>query len=194
MHCHAALGQRVVEISECTATLLVGSEQSKYCNAPPHCLGAVSTGTPVMHRHVAFGHWTRNSCSATPHCLDARGRGNLVRPCHTSCGQWAAELLQCNDIPPGGSGQSGCRIAVRHYLGALGSGIVVMHNHTAGGQAGSENGAMHRHASWGQRVVELLHCTATLPRGTRQWNYFNAPEDRLCAACDENATMHCHTA
>ena len=51
MHYLTALGQWAVELLQCTALLPGGSGQcnSNSCNALPHCLGAVGSGTPAMH-------------------------------------------------------------------------------------------------------------------------------------------------
>ena len=60
--------------------------------------------------------------------------------------------------PPGGSGQwNGCN-ALPHCLGAVGSGTPAMHCPTA----------------WGQRAVQLLQCTASMPWGSGQWTSCNA--------------------
>ena len=38
------------------------------------------------------------------------------------------------------------------------------------GAVGGRTPAMHRHTACGQLAVDLLQCTATLPRGSGQWN------------------------
>ena len=81
------------------------------CNAPPHCLWAVGSGTLAMHRHTACGQWAVelllctatvpggngqwNSYNALPHCLWVVGSGTPAMHRHTACGQWAVELLLC---------------------------------------------------------------------------------------------------
>ena len=76
---------------QCTASLPGGSGQWNSCNAPPHCLGAVGSATPALHRLTALGQWAVtllqcttslpggswqwNSCNALPHCLGAVGSG-----------------------------------------------------------------------------------------------------------------------
>ena len=50
--CRTALvgsGQWAVGLLECIATLPVGSGQCSSCNALPHCLGALGSGTPAIH-------------------------------------------------------------------------------------------------------------------------------------------------
>ena len=42
---------------ERTALLPGGIGRCKSCNALPHCLGAVGSGTPVMHCLTAWGQW-----------------------------------------------------------------------------------------------------------------------------------------
>ena len=57
MHCLIACGQWALELLLCTATLLGGSGLWNSRNAPPHGLGAVGSGTPVMHYHTPGGQW-----------------------------------------------------------------------------------------------------------------------------------------
>ena len=52
MHRLTALGQWAVELLQRTTSLPGGSGQWNSCNALPHCLGAVGSGTPAMHRTV----------------------------------------------------------------------------------------------------------------------------------------------
>ena len=42
--------------------------------------------------------------------------------------------------------------------------------------------------------MELLQCTATLPRGRGQWNCCNALPQRVGVVGAGIAAMHCHTA
>ena len=108
-----------MELLQCTATLPVGNGRWKSCNALPHCLGAVGSGYPIMHRHTALRQWAVEllQCTAT------LPRGS---------GQWNS----CNAPPHrlGGSGQSNSCNARPHYRGAVGIGNLVMHHHTAWGQ------------------------------------------------------------
>ena len=81
-----------VQLLQCTASLPGGSGQGNACNALPHCLRAVGTGAPTLHRHTVRGQWVVellsctatllgdsgqcNSCNAVPHCLGAWGSGS----------------------------------------------------------------------------------------------------------------------
>ena len=51
--------------------------------------------------------------------------------------------------------------------------------------------AMHCHTAWGQWVVELLQCTATLPEGSGQWNFCNVLPRCLGAVGSATPAMHC---
>ena len=42
--------------------------------------------------------------------------------------------------------------------------------------------------------MEVLQCTGTLPQGSGQWNFRNAPQKCLHAVGTGPRTMHCHTA
>ena len=102
MHCPTAWGQWAVELLQCTASLPGGSGQWNSCNALPHCLGAVDSATPAMHRLTAVGQWAVtlpqcttslpggsgqwNSCNALPHCLGAVGSGTPAMHCLTALG------------------------------------------------------------------------------------------------------------
>ena len=99
MHSHTAWGQ-------CARTS---------GNAPPHCLGAVGTGTPPMHTTLPGGSRQWNSCNAPPHCLWTAGSRTAAMRCHTAWGPWVVELLQCTATLPRGNAQ----------------GPPVMHRHTA---------------------------------------------------------------
>ena len=176
MHCHTAGGQWAVQLLQRTATLPGGSGKWNSCNALPHRLGAVGSGTPAMRGPTSWGdgeacpggghcltkellqciatlpggsgQW--NSCNALPHCLGAVGSGTPAMHCLTAWGQWAVELLQCTATLPGGDGQCNSCNAPPHCLGAVGSGTPAMHCHTA----------------WGQWAVELLQCAGPPSEGT----------------------------
>ena len=152
-----------MHIVQCTASLPGGRGQCSSCNALPHCLGAVGSGTPVTHCHTVWGQWATQ--------------------CHTARGQWAVELLQCTASLPGGSGQWNSCNALPHCLGAVGSATPAAHCHTARGQwaaklvsctatvpggGGSATLAMHCLTAQGQWAVELLQCTASTLGGNRQ--------------------------
>ena len=67
--------------SSSSSSLPGGSGQCNSCNTLPHCLGAVGSGSPVIHCTASLpggsGQW--KSCN-TLHCL-------------TAWGQWAVEVL-----------------------------------------------------------------------------------------------------
>ena len=98
MHCHNAWAQWAVELMSCSASLPGGSGQWNSCNALPHCLGAVGSGTPAT-----------GSGTAGTHCLTAWGQ--WVVQC---CGVWCVALCRaawwCGVLPfiiLGGDGE-GC--------------------------------------------------------------------------------------
>ena len=49
-------------------------------------------------------------------------------------------------------------------------------------------------AAWGQRAVQLLQCTASLPWGSGQWTSCNALPHCPGAVGSETLAMHCLTA
>ena len=55
MHCNTAWGLWAVELLQCTTTVPGGRGQWNCCNALPHCLGVVGSGTAAMHYHTAWG-------------------------------------------------------------------------------------------------------------------------------------------
>ena len=141
MHCHTA---EAVQLMQCTATLPGGSGQWNSCNALPHCLGAVGSGTPASHCLTAWGQWAVellqsiatppggggqwNSCNARAHQLGGRG----VPPRRRSL---AKERTSWNALP--------------HCLGAVGSAIPTVHCLTTWGAVGSGTSAMHCLTAWG---------------------------------------------
>ena len=87
----------------CPAALHLWAEGSglwNSCNALPHRLEVVGSGTPAVHRLSALGQWAvqslqctasppggsgqRNSCLTLPHCLGAVGSGALALHRHTA--------------------------------------------------------------------------------------------------------------
>ena len=120
-------GQWAVDLLQRTATLPGGCGQCNSSYALPHCLWAVGSGAPAIHRQTAWGQWAveilqcnaarpggSGQCSsrnALPHCLGAVGSAAPAMHCHTAWGQWAVKLLQCTATPPEGGGQVGPRIA-----------------------------------------------------------------------------------
>ena len=55
MHCLTAWGQWAVQRLQHTASLPGGSGQCNSCNALPHRLGTVGSGTPAMRRPTSWG-------------------------------------------------------------------------------------------------------------------------------------------
>ena len=84
MHGLTARGQWAMELLQRIATLPGGSGQCNSCNALPHRLGAVGSGTPAMRGPTGYG--DGESCPGGGRCL-------------------TKELLQCTASLPGGSGQ-----------------------------------------------------------------------------------------
>ena len=68
------------------------------------------------------------------------------------------QLLQCADTLPGGSGQWNSCTALPQHLGKMGTATPAM------GAVGSASGAVHCLTIRGHWAVELVQCTATLPR------------------------------
>ena len=89
-HCLTAWWQWVVPLLQYTASLPGGSGKWSFCNALPRRQRAVGTGTPTMH---------------FTHCLGATGSQSPAMHCPSAWGKWAVEILQCNALPLGGSGQ-----------------------------------------------------------------------------------------
>ena len=167
MQCLTVWGQWAVQLQLLprTASLPGGSGRCNFSNARPHCLGAVGSATPAMHRLTALGQWAvklpqcttslpggsgqcnSNSCNALPHCPGAVGSGTPAMHCLTAWGQWAVELLQCTASLP-----------------------------------------------WGQWAVQLLQCTASLPGGSGQCNSCNALPHWLGAVGSATPAIHCRTA
>ena len=89
-----------MELLQCTASLPGGSGQCSFCNALPHCLGAVGSGPPAIHCRTAWGQWAVqllqctaslpggsgqwNSCNAPLHCLGAVGSATPAMHCLTA--------------------------------------------------------------------------------------------------------------
>ena len=216
MHCHTARGQWAVQLLQCTAivptasgqwnslqctaTMPGGSGQCNSCNALPHCLGAMGSGTPAMHCHTSWRQWVvelvqcttmlswgsgqLNSCNALPHCLGAVGSATALMHCLTACGQWAVELLQCTATLPRGSGEWAvellqCTIILLAGNGKWKSCSALPHCLRA---VGRRTPAMHRLSACGPWAVQLLQCTASLPgRGpTSLGDWESRPGGGLC--------------
>ena len=84
------------------------------------------------------------------------------------------ELPQCTTTPLRGSGQWNTYNAPLHRLRAVGRGTPAMRRHTCPAVVGSATAAMHGPIACSYRAVELPHCSATVPRGSRRWNSCNA--------------------
>ena len=139
MHRLTAWGQWAVDLLQYTASLPGGSGQWTSCNTRPHCLRAVGSGPPATH-------------------------------CLTAWGQSAVDLLLYTAPQPGGSVQWTSCNALPHCMGAVGSGQWTSCNippHCLG-VVGSGPPAIHSPTAWGQWAVDLLQCTASLPRGSGQ--------------------------
>ena len=198
-----------MEFLHFTATLPRGSGQWTSCFWLPRCLGAVDSGTPVGHCRTTLGQWAMdlllpaaplsrgcglraahchsgqwNSCITPSHFLGAARSGSPAACCLIAWGQRAVELLPCNAVLPGGSGQWNFCCTLLHRLGqwavdillhiallSRGSGqwnscITPPHPLLA---AGSGSRAACCLTASGQRAVaDLLH-TASLPGGNGQW-------------------------
>ena len=105
MHYHSAWGQWAVELLQRNASLPGGSEKCNTCNAQPHRLGTVDSGSPAMRRPTRWGgqgglprrRWLPKeptSSNALPHCLGAVGTGTHVMHCLIASRQWAVQFLQ----------------------------------------------------------------------------------------------------
>ena len=64
-HCRSGIGQRAIQLPQCTTTLLGGNGQWNTCNAPPHLLWVASTGSPAMHCQSAWRHWAMELLECT---------------------------------------------------------------------------------------------------------------------------------
>ena len=144
------------------------------CNALLHCLGAVGSATPVMHRLTACRQWAVKLLSCT-----------TALP----WGQWAVQLSECTATLPRSSGrrnsynarltklggrgvprrrrplreEGSSRNALPHCLGAIGSATPAMHRHTASGRW-----AVEFLQSAGPAAVYCRSCTAHCPKGGRR--------------------------
>ena len=160
-----------MDLLQYTAALPGGSGQWNSSNAPPHCLVAVGGGTRAAHCRTALAQWAAvlMEYTATPprggveHRLGAVGSGTLAMHCPPprGCGQWNF----CNTLP--------------YCLGAVGSGTPSLHCRTAWGKRAEELLQQFAPLTWGKWAVVLLHCTASLPGDSGQWNSCNAPPQSL---------------
>ena len=109
----------------------------------------------------------------------------------TVWGQWAVKLPQCTASTHGGNGQRTSCNALPHWRGAVGIGTPAMHHLPALGAVGSATPATHCGTAWGQWAAQLLHCTAPLPRGSRQSKSCNALPDCMGAVGSATPAMQC---
>ena len=179
IHYRTARGQWAVELSQCTAPL-------------PGGRGASELVQRTASLHGGSGQCM--SCIALSHCLGAVGSGIPAMHCLTAGRQWVVQLLQCTAAPPGGSRQCNSCNALPHRLGAVGSATPATLCLTALGTVGSGTPATHCRTAWGQWAVKLLQYIASLPGGSGQWDFCNAPPHHLGALGSGTPATHCLTA
>ena len=163
MHYLTSWGQSAVQLVYCTASLPWGSGRCNSCNARPHRRGTLGSRSPAMRGPTSFG--DLESCPGGSHYVISQ---TLAMRCLSASGQWAVELLQCTPTPPAGRGQC------NSYLGAVGRGRSYNALPPSLGAVGSATPPMHCFNAYWQWAVELLSCTATLPRSSGHWNSCNA--------------------
>ena len=205
-----------------------------------NAFGAVGSGTPATHRLTARGQWAVGllQCTAslpgavrqyvvlqrtaslsggqwvaqplqcTVHCLGAVGCGTPATYCPTSWGQRRTKL-SCNALRCclGGSGQRNFCNALLHCLGAVGSATPAIPRHPVLGEwavellpctaslprVGSGTPAMHRLTASAQWAVGLLQHIASLPGGSGQCYSCNALPHRLRAVDSATRATLCLT-
>ena len=142
-HCLGA----VVQLLQCTASLPGGGGQWNFCNARahqlggrgvlprkwsplkernscnalPHCLGAVGSGTLVTHCLFVRAQWAVEVLQCTASLLGGSGQCNSCNALPHRLGTWAVEVSQCAGPPAGGTG-SPAKAAVGAYGGPAGDG------------------------------------------------------------------------
>ena len=130
-----------------TAAFFCGGGQWSSCNAPPHSLGAMGSGTLAMHCRIALGQWEVellhhtatllggsgqwNSCCTLLHCPGAMGSSSPHAQCSSALGQWAVGLLQYTAALPWGNEQWNSCHTLLHCLVSMGSGTPTIHRRTA---------------------------------------------------------------
>ena len=92
-------------------------KERNFCNARPHCLGAVGSATPAMHCLTAWGQWAVERLSCTTTLPGGSGQWNSCNALPHCLGEWAVQLLQYIASLPGGSGPCNSCNALPHYLG-----------------------------------------------------------------------------
>ena len=118
---------------------------------------------------------TTSAFSVVPHCLALGTTLHCVCPAAPLL--WAGGSGQCF-APPGGCGQWKWRFALPHCRGAV----------------GSATPAIRCLAARGQRALQLLQCTGSVPWGSGQCNSCNAPPHCPGAVGSGTSAMHCLTA
>ena len=98
-----------------TALQLWAEGCGKSCNALPHRLEAVGSGTLATHCLTALGQWAVQLLQCTAPLPWGSGQWNssvgsgapapFATHCSSAWGQWAVQPLQCTASLPGGSGQ-----------------------------------------------------------------------------------------
>ena len=192
MHRCPAWVKWAVQLLQRTASLPRGSGQWNSCNAVPHCLGVVGSGTAAMHCLTAWGQRAVEHLQCSASVPRGSGQCNSYKALrHCLGGQRAVEILPCTASLPGRSGQcNSCKVA----LTARGHWAVqfLQRRPQCPWAAGIGSPAMPCHTAW-RKVVELLQCTASEPGGSRQWNSCNAPPHCLGAVCSGTPAMQCLT-
>ena len=92
-------GQWAVDLLQYTASLPWGSGPCNSCNALPHRLRAVGSGTLAMRGPT--NSQDGECCPGGCHCPKS---GTPAMHCHTAWARWAVELMACTASLPGGSG------------------------------------------------------------------------------------------
>ena len=108
----------------CTATLPRSSGQCNSCDAFPHYLGALGSGTPTMQCHSAWGQWAMKLLQSTATVPWGSGQCNLcmARP---HCPGGSGQCNSCNPLPHR-LGAVGSVTSLMHYLTALGHWVVAL--------------------------------------------------------------------
>ena len=159
-----------------------GTGQCNSCYALPHCLWAVSSGAPAVHRQTACGEWAEWAlqllqCTAAPPGGNGQGKSCNARA-HQLGGReflprrrsLPKERYSCSALPScqRGTGQCNSCYALPHCLWAVSSGARAVHRQTACGE-------------WAEWAVQLLQCTAAPPAGNGQGKSCNARAHQLGA-------------
>ena len=193
MHCRNAWGQWAGELLHCTAPPPGCSGQWNSINALPHCPGGsalmefhcpLPPGSEAVHcricttlilPHCLGGSAQCNSSNALPYCLGAVDNVTPPMHCRTAWGQWAVVPLQRTGSLPGETGRWSSCNALPYCLGGSGQWNSCNTPPHSLGVVGGGTPAMHRRTAWGQRAVEFVQRTASLPGGSRQLGMLPSP-------------------